>query len=652
MSIFAPRSSVYEPSYSGLFRLIDDFNNYAVEANNNNNSSDAATTPKRGRSGLISDMMSWTPKFDLQETPNTYILHGEFPGMDKKDINIEFTDDQTVTIRGRSERSHTHEEPADEDDGDAVVVPSTGEKKSDKEVADKKSDEGKDNKQVEKSNASQHKVKYWVSERSFGEFSRSFNFPARIDAGGVVAKLDNGVLNIVVPKMTKPQGRKISIEIGDSAEPPHLSDFKRLADRTADAPVPIPAQIPSSGVATPAQPRFADSSIYPYLETNVQDLSMQFSQEPIPADRSELSVSLYGSSTPFRHWEVLRRYVSDIIYATPGHGQAVTYNTSVELVEKVGDEWRVVLRKPDGQGGDRWWDERFDAVVVANGHYNVPYVPEIEGLEEMQRAMPGSVLHSKYFRGRDQFKDKRVVVVGASVSAADIAFDIVKVAKSPVHAVVLGHTANPYFGDEAFRHPKVQMQPSIARVEVPPGGQGATVYFVDGTSASGVDYLMFGTGYSWTLPFLPQVQPRKNRVPGLYHHVVWQQDPTLLFVGAVGAGLTFKIFEWQAVLAARILAGRTSRPLPSLVEMQKWEADRIAETGDGPKFTVIHPHFDEYFEALRELAGDGEPGLGRKLPKFDPKWLDAFMDGHELRKGMWKRINDEARDESRPIPRL
>ncbi|TLS23388.1 uncharacterized protein PpBr36_06472, partial [Pyricularia pennisetigena] len=440
--------------------------------------------------------------------------------------------------------------------------------------------------------------------------------------------------------------------IGDSVEPPHLSDFKRLADRTADPPVPIPEHIPASGVAAPAQPRFADSSIYPYLETNVQDLSMQFSREPIPADRTELSVSLYGPSTPFRHWEVLRRYVGDVIQATPGHDEIVSYDTTVELAEKVGDEWRVVLRKPDAHGGDRWWDETFDAVVVASGHYNVPYVPEIEGLEEMQRAMPGSVLHSKYFRGRDQFIDKRVVVVGASVSAADIAFDMVKVAKSPVHAVVLGHTANAYFGDEAFRHPKIQMQPSIARVEVPHDSQGATVYFVDGMSVSGVDYLIFGTGYSWTLPFLPQIQPRKNRIPGLYHHVVWQQDPTLLFVGAVGAGLTFKIFEWQAVLAARILAGRTSRPLPSLAEMQRWEADRIEETGDGPKFTVIHPRFEEYFETLRELAGDGEPGLGRTLPKFDSKWLGAFMDGHELRKGMWKRINDQARAESRPIPRL
>ena len=60
---------------------------------------------------------------------------------------------------------------------------------------------------------------------------------------------------------------------------------------------------------------------------------------------------------------------------------------------------------------------------------------------------------------------------------------------------------------------------------------------------------MSRTGYSWTLPFLPEVPVRNNRVPGLYQHVVWQKDPTLLFIGAVAAGLTFKVFEWQSVSA-------------------------------------------------------------------------------------------------------
>lgn len=145
------------------------------------------------------------------------------------------------------------------------------------------------------------------------------------------------------------------------------------------------------------------------------------------------------------------------------------------------------------------------------------------------------------------------------------------------------------------------------------------------------------------MPFLPDVPVRNNRVPDLYQHVVWQNDPTLLFVGAVAAGLTFKVFEWQAVLAARLLAGRAT--LPPVEEMRRWETERIKVRGDGVKFTLIFPDFEDYFETLRELAGEGEEGKGRKLPKFQREWVRAFLDGHERRKAMWKRLNEKAQKE-------
>lgn len=110
----------------------------------------------------------------------------------------------------------------------------------------------------------------------------------------------------------------------------------------------------------------------------------------------------------------------------------------------------------------------------------------------------------------------------------------------------------------------------------------------------------------------------------------------------MGAGLTFKVFEWQAVAAARVLAGRAS--LPSADEQEKWETARIAAKGDGPAFTVVHPEFKAYFEELRRLAG--EPGWGvpgRRLPAFEPKWVDDFDAGHERRKRMWRQLNADAK---------
>ncbi|KAM0336900.1 hypothetical protein ACHAPQ_003634 [Fusarium lateritium] len=429
--------------------------------------------------------------------------------------------------------------------------------------------------------------------------------------------------------------------IGDKTQPPTISNLAKLADRTADEQLPIPAQLPAF-LPKPTQPRHEESSLYPYLETNVATSTMEFSQEPIPAIRSERSIGMHGPETPFRHWGVMRDYVAEILKRNH-YEDLISYNTTVEHVEKTGDEWKVVLRK-EGNKQDYWWTETFDAVVVASGHYWVPYIPAVEGLEQFEKTRPGSVVHSKHFRGRDSFRDKRVVVVGASVSAADIAVDLADTVKTPVHCVTIGHTTNVFFGDTAFDHPKIKQHPSIAKVA------DRTVHFIDGTSITDVDHIIFGTGYSWTLPFLPSVPVRNNRVPGLYQHIVWQDDPTLLFIGAVGAGLTFKIFEWQAVYAARILAGRGT--LPPREEMQRWEDERITTHGDGPKFTVVFPDFEDYFETVRELAGEGEPGVGRKLPKFRREWFRDFIEGAELRKVLWRRWNASAKEEEDAKARL
>jgi HSP20 family molecular chaperone IbpA len=156
---------------------------------------------------------SFAPRFDVKEAKDSYILEGELPGIDQKDISIEFADEQTLTIKGRTEhfkeegQRPTEAEDVSNESGEHSTSNGSGNQQktsSSKEVANKGSTE------VAK-HEPQHT--YWVSERSVGEFARSFAFPHRVDQENVKASLKNGILSVVVPKLSKPAtSKKITIE--------------------------------------------------------------------------------------------------------------------------------------------------------------------------------------------------------------------------------------------------------------------------------------------------------------------------------------------------------------------------------------------------------------------------------------------------------
>ena len=58
------------------------------------------------------------------------------------------------------------------------------------------------------------KAKYWVTERSVGEFHHSFSFSflVALDQEAVKASLKNGVLSAVAPKKEKARPRRIVVE--------------------------------------------------------------------------------------------------------------------------------------------------------------------------------------------------------------------------------------------------------------------------------------------------------------------------------------------------------------------------------------------------------------------------------------------------------
>jgi len=151
---------------------------------------------------------TFSPNFDVRETESAYILEGELPGFhDKSKLNIEFTDPQTLFIKGRLEKSRSATEAESHQESHKARVEDAsdeqGKEKRKQEVEGKGTDT-----EVKK----ESKPKLWVSERTSGEFQRSFTFPINIDQEGVKASLEHGLLSVVVPKRSQPVGRKIEIQ--------------------------------------------------------------------------------------------------------------------------------------------------------------------------------------------------------------------------------------------------------------------------------------------------------------------------------------------------------------------------------------------------------------------------------------------------------
>ena len=105
----------------------------------------------------------WVPAMDLVETQEAFVLRADLPGVSEEDVKIE-VEDTVLTVSG--ERKAEHESR----------------------------DEG-----------------FYRMERAFGTFSRSLTLPKGVNADGVVASFDRGVLEIRIPKPEQTKPRRISI---------------------------------------------------------------------------------------------------------------------------------------------------------------------------------------------------------------------------------------------------------------------------------------------------------------------------------------------------------------------------------------------------------------------------------------------------------
>jgi HSP20 family protein len=129
------------------------------------------TPPASGRATTT----AWAPALDISERKDAYLVTVELPGVEADDLQITL-EDGLLTIQG--ERHFAHDS----------------------------------------SEQQFHRV-----ERRYGAFRRSITLPDHVMAEQIEAMVDNGVLQIMVPKMEEVTPKRIQVRPGRTDIPPAAS---------------------------------------------------------------------------------------------------------------------------------------------------------------------------------------------------------------------------------------------------------------------------------------------------------------------------------------------------------------------------------------------------------------------------------------------
>lgn len=145
------------------------------------------------------------------------------------------------------------------------------------------------------------------------------------------------------------------------------------------------------------------SPVYDDMESNIPTEVMGYYSEPFPPDTPLLPGTettlqyLQNYAKPVAHLVKLRHQVMDVF----------------PFQESDQTRWRMKICNLEEE---KFLQEEYDAVVVANERYNKPYIPHITGMDAWKKADPKSLIHSKGYRDTRPFKDKAGLFMSNNLS--------------------------------------------------------------------------------------------------------------------------------------------------------------------------------------------------------------------------------------------
>ncbi|KAL1946294.1 hypothetical protein VTO73DRAFT_15421 [Trametes versicolor] len=169
----------------------------------------------------------------------------------------------------------------------------------------------------------------------------------------------------------------------------------------------------------------------------------------------------------------------------------IRLNTSIISTSRDGitGKWTVTTAHSSTQTSET---HAFDHLIVANGHYRTPRLPDTPGLTGWLDAH--KAFHAVRYRNPSDFGDARtVLVVGAGPSGQDLVTDLLVSGRTVVHSST-GAVR------EDMRDGRLRVRGRVAQYLDPSAGR---VLLEDGTEEAGIDCAILATGYKVEFPFLP-----------------------------------------------------------------------------------------------------------------------------------------------------
>ncbi|XP_060588657.1 flavin-containing monooxygenase 5-like [Ruditapes philippinarum] len=390
-----------------------------------------------------------------------------------------------------------------------------------------------------------------------------------------------------------------------------------------------------------------EPSLYNSCSINTSKEMTCYSDFPIPKDFPN-----------FMHHTHFKKYLE--LYAE--NFDLMNYiklQTEVIKVEKADNfeetgQWIVTTRDLKSNKTSK---EKFDFVMIANGHLTEPNKPSLPGLEKFK----GKVLHTHDYKDFRGFENLNVLIVGIGNSAADVGCELSRHAKHVYMSTRRGtytiqraadfgvpydHIAitrfrqslswklmRPYHFyklNHRYRHRNYGLSPNfnfesagvtisddlpnrilLGAISIHNDVKHFTedgAVFVDGTQIKDIDVVVLGTGYVYSFPFLDESIIKRDGHFSYLYKLVWPTElnpSTLAVIGLVQPfGPLPPVLEAQARWAAHVFAGRSQLPTNAkrLDAVEKWREFVKQKYVDSPRYTT-QIYFIQYIDEVAKFIG-------------------------------------------------